>query len=86
MLGRWFARGIGMTITVNIAEAKAQLSRLVDEAADGGDVVIARRGRPIVRLTPVEHPARRELGFLPGVMPDTFFDPLPEDELKAWSL
>ncbi|MCL1906936.1 MAG: type II toxin-antitoxin system prevent-host-death family antitoxin [Propionibacteriaceae bacterium] len=75
-----------MTLTVNIAEAKSQLSRLVDEALDGNSVVIARRGKPIVALTPVNPPVQRELGFFPGALPDSFFDPLPEEELKAWGL
>lgn len=75
-----------MSVTANIAEAKAQLSRLVDEALRGQEVIIARRGTPAVRLTPVTPPARRELGFVPGRLPDSFFDPLPDDELEAWAL
>jgi prevent-host-death family protein len=75
-----------MTLTVNIGEAKAQLSRLVDEALDGNHVAIARRGKPVVELTPMIQPTHRELGFYPGTLPDSFFDPLPEEELKAWEL
>jgi len=75
-----------MTVTVNIAEAKAQLSHLVEEALRGKDVVIARRGKPAVVLTPVEPPASRELGFLPGTLPEAFFEPLPESELEAWGV
>ena len=40
--------------TVNIYEAKTQLSKLVDVAASGSDVVIARNGKPVARLTAVE--------------------------------
>ena len=72
--------------TVNIAEAKTNLSRLVDDALQGKPVIIARRGKPVVTLVPVKKPAVRELGFLPGHLPDTFFDPLPEVELAAWGL
>lgn len=41
---------------VNLYEAKTQLSRLVDRAAAGDDIVIARQGRPLVRLIPVDTP------------------------------
>jgi prevent-host-death family protein len=75
-----------MTLTVNIAEAKTQLSQLVDQALGGANVVIARRGKPVVELTPISHSTEREIGFYPGSVPDTFFDPLPEEELKAWGL
>ncbi|MBA2607985.1 MAG: type II toxin-antitoxin system prevent-host-death family antitoxin [Actinobacteria bacterium] len=70
---------------VNIAEAKAKLSQLVDDAAKGEDIVIARAGRPVVRLVAVEPPARRELGFLaPLDIPDEFWAPLEGDELDLW--
>ena len=75
-----------MTVTVNIAEAKTQLSRIIDETLNGRRVIIARRGTPLVELTPITAPGERELGFLPGTLPDSFFDPLPEAELQAWSL
>ena len=42
--------------TVNIYEAKTQLSKLVDLAASGSDVIIARNGKPVARLTSVEEP------------------------------
>jgi prevent-host-death family protein len=43
-----------MAVQVNIAEAKAKLSSLLDQALAGEEVVIARAGKPLVRLTPVE--------------------------------
>jgi prevent-host-death family protein len=48
--------------TINIYEAKTQLSRLVDEAAAGEDVIIARGGKPVARLTRLQ-PPRRTLRF-----------------------
>ncbi|HWB14123.1 MAG TPA: type II toxin-antitoxin system prevent-host-death family antitoxin [Pirellulales bacterium] len=55
-----------MPIT-NIHEAEAQLSRLVDRALAGEEVVIARAGHPLVRLTPLEHDMRpRQGGQLRG--------------------
>jgi prevent-host-death family protein len=75
-----------MTKTVNIHEAKTHLSRLLEEAANGEDIVIAKAGKPKVRLVPVEPPPKRRLGFMPGIsLPDSFFfDPLPEEELRLW--
>ena len=67
---------------VNISEAKARLSQLVDEAASGEDVVIMRAGRPVARLTRLEKKARRRpLGLLDGRfrIPDDFNRPLPEE-------
>jgi prevent-host-death family protein len=48
--------------TVNLHAAKTHLSRLVDQAATGEDIVIAKAGRPMVRLVPVTS-ARRRKGF-----------------------
>lgn len=73
-----------MTNTHNIAEAKAQLSRLLDAALAGEEVILARAGRPLARLVPLEAPANRELGFLPMSMPDERFAPLTADDLDGW--
>lgn len=72
-----------MTV-VNMHEAKSQLSRLVARAEAGEDVVIARDGKPAVRLTPVrsETWAARIEGTLQGQvwMSDDFDAPLPDFE------
>ena len=53
--------------TVNIHEAKTHLSRLVEQAAQGKEFVIAKAGKPMVRVVPVQSPPSvRELGFLIG--------------------
>ncbi len=60
--------------TVNIHEAKTQLSRYVDQAAAGNEIVIARAGKPLARLVPFNTPARpRTLGLGKGRFP------MPED-------
>ena len=72
---------------VNIYEAKTRLSQLVEEAASGQDVVIARAGRPIARLTRLASPGgRRRLGVLDGRfrIPDDFNRPLPDGVLRAF--
>ncbi len=63
--------------TVNIHEAKTHLSRLVERAAKGEPFVIAKAGRPLVKVTPLDAPVAgqvRRLGFMQGriVVPDDF--------------
>ena len=72
-----------MKRVVNVAEAKAKLSELLEAALRGEEVIIAKRGKPLARLVP-EKQQRRELGFLDFDIPDSFFEPLPEEELAAW--
>lgn len=56
-----------MTVTVNIHEAKTHLSRLVEQAAKGHEFVIAKAGKPMVRVVPIEAPpAERRLSVLKG--------------------
>jgi prevent-host-death family protein len=73
---------------VNIYEAKTRLSQLVDEAAAGRDVVIARAGRPVARLTRIAKPgAKRRLGVLDRRrlrIPDDFNAPLPDEVVRAF--
>jgi prevent-host-death family protein len=74
-----------MTELVNLYDAKTQLSRLLDRAAAGEDIVIGRAGKPVVRLVPVEGMTPRQPGLLKGLaVPDGLFDLLPEDELALW--
>lgn len=70
---------------VNVHVAKTNLSRLLEQACSGEEVIIAKDSRPIARLVPIEQP-RRQFGVLKGklVIPDSFFDPLPPEELDAW--
>ncbi len=61
--------------TVNIHDAKTHLSRLIEQAAQGEPVVIAKAGKPLVKLTALDAPAApRRLGFLKGqiAVPDDF--------------
>ena len=73
--------------TVNMHEAKTQLSRLVEAALAGEDVVIAKAGKPVVRLVPVPEPLpERQFGILRGkgwAAPDAW-DPMTEEELALW--
>ncbi|MGH8539270.1 MAG: type II toxin-antitoxin system Phd/YefM family antitoxin [Stenotrophobium sp.] len=69
--------------TINVHEAKTHLSRLLDRAHAGEEIVLAKAGKPYARLVPLKS-TRRKLGFIEGHLDDSFFDPLPEGELAAW--
>jgi len=73
--------------TVNLYEAKTNLSSLVERAAAGEEIVIAKAGRPMARLVPLaRRTTPRPLGLLEGqvwVGPD-FDDPLPEEIQAAF--
>ncbi len=73
-----------MAKQVNVAEAKAKLSQLLDDASRGEEVVIARAGKPVARLVPVDEPKWRVLGFLDLDVADAAFAPLSGDELVDW--
>ncbi|MGA2218331.1 MAG: type II toxin-antitoxin system prevent-host-death family antitoxin [Terracidiphilus sp.] len=72
--------------TVNIYEAKTKLSKLVDLAAAGQEIIIARNGKPVARLTTIEQPKKKPIvyGLLEGKgwIADDFDDPLPEEIQK----
>jgi prevent-host-death family protein len=75
--------------TVNVHAAKTNFSRLVDEAAAGGEIIIATAGKPVARLvplTPLGQRPKRRLGILAGiaVIPPDFGAPLPNDVLDAF--
>lgn len=73
---------------INVYQAKTKLSELIDRAAAGEEIVIARHGRPVARLVAYKPRARkrRRLGLLAGKwnIPDDFDDPLPDDVLDAF--
>jgi len=71
--------------TVNIHEAKTHFSKLLNKVQQGEDVIIAKAGKPIVRLVPVTAPAgQRVAGSAQDqiIIADDFDAPLPEEILK----
>jgi prevent-host-death family protein len=77
--------------TVTIHQAKTNLSRLIERARAGEEIIIAKGGEPVARLEPFKKrpPDRRGLaGIMKKKWPDLpdafFFEPLPEEEMKAW--
>jgi antitoxin (DNA-binding transcriptional repressor) of toxin-antitoxin stability system len=77
-------------ITATIFEAKTNLSSLVKKAQRGEAVIITsgRAKTPVARLEAIRPVGKRRLGALetPGfVLPEQFFEPLPEEELRLWN-
>jgi prevent-host-death family protein len=73
-----------MSRVVNVHEAKTQLSRLLERAHAGEEVIIAKGGKPYARLCPLEPAQARVPGLLHGSVDTEFFEPLPDEELEAW--
>jgi prevent-host-death family protein len=74
-----------MRVTVHVA--KTTLSKLIERARAGEEVIIARGKTPVARLVPIsEHAPERRPGTLRGIVkvPDSFFEPLPAEELEGW--
>ena len=73
---------------INIHQAKTQLSKLVEEAARGEEIIIAKAGKPIARLVPLKKTERKLR--IPGGMKgqiwiaDNFDEPMSEEELALW--
>ena len=73
--------------TVTIHQAKTNLSRLIERASAGEEIIIARGSKPVARLVPVGAvKGKRQPGSLKGKLEigPEFFEPLPEDELAGW--
>jgi prevent-host-death family protein len=72
--------------TINIHQAKTQLSRLVEEASKGEPFVIAKAGKPMVKVSALDAPVGKEikrLGFMTGqISVPEDFDRMGEDEIR----
>jgi prevent-host-death family protein len=72
---------------VTIHDAKTNLSRLIQQASEGEDVIIARGSKPVARLVMLgELKGKRQPGSLKGklVVGPEFFEPLPPEEMAGW--
>lgn len=75
-------------MTATIHQAKTNLSKLIERAERGEEVLIARGKKIVARIVPVRTaPGQRRLDVLRGKFKVTskFFEPLPDDELEAWN-
>lgn len=75
-----------MTTVVNVHEAKTHFSKLLEQAHRGQEIIVAKAGRPYARLVPLASSAvQRRPGRLAGSVDHALFEPLPEEELRAWN-
>lgn len=76
-----------MATQINVAEAKAKLSELLDRALAGEEIVIARAGKPLARLLPVEQLKLRKPGAWRGwgasILTEIFLEPMDPEDLDA---
>jgi prevent-host-death family protein len=86
LVNPWTAGGAAMTDTVNLYDAKTNLSKLVDRAAAGEEIVIAKAGKPKAKLVPYRPPRKKRRGGqnLLGItyIAEDFDAPLPPEIQK----
>ena len=70
--------------TYNVHEAKTHFSKILRRVQGGEEITIARSGKPVARLVPLAPAGPRRPGLLSGTVEESFFEPLPDDELDAW--
>jgi prevent-host-death family protein len=75
---------LSMAQPINVQDAKTHLSALLARVAAGERFVLARHGKPVAQLVPLEPKPKRQLGFMQGHVDSSFFEPLPEEELNHW--
>jgi prevent-host-death family protein len=69
---------------INIHEAKTHFSKLLARAHTGEEIVIGKAGKPYAKLVPLRPVKERVPGIAKGAVTESFFEALPEDELKVW--
>jgi len=71
---------------ITVHAAKTNLSKLIERAESGEEIIIARGKYPAVKLVPVKPVSQRHFGMYKGLakVGPEFFEPLPEEELQAW--
>lgn len=73
-----------MSAIINVHDAKTHFSRLLERAHDGEEIVLAKAGKPYAKLVPLDDRRVRKPGTAKGMVTDSFFEPLPPEELEAW--
>ncbi len=69
---------------INIHKAKTHFSKLLSRVHSGEEIIIAKSGKPYAKLVPIKQAVKRVPGIVEGRVTDSFFDPLPEEELDKW--
>jgi len=73
-----------MPTIINVHEAKTHLSKLLKRVHEGEEIILAKAGKPYARLLPLEEMQPRVPGLIDGSIDESFFEPLPDNELRAW--
>jgi prevent-host-death family protein len=76
-----------MAVQVNIYEAKSKLSKLINQVIAGEEVIVAKSGKPVAKIVPLEKPIQdRKPGSAKGkiIIAEDFDEPLPDDILKEF--
>ena len=76
-----------MSVQVNIYEAKSKLSKLINQVIAGEEVIVAKSGKPVAKIVPLEKPIQdRKPGSAKGkiIIAEDFDEPLPDDILKEF--
>ena len=73
-------------VTVSVEQAQEEFSDLLARVEGGEEVTITREGKAVAKLVRYEARGKPQFGSLKGriKVDDSFFDPLPEEELRAW--
>ena len=73
-------------VTVSVEQAQEDLVELLKRVEGGEEVTITREGKSVAKLVSYEAQEKPRFGSLKGrtKLDDSFFDPLPEEELRAW--
>jgi prevent-host-death family protein len=75
-----------MATLIDVHEAKTNLSRILERVHGGEEIILAKAGKPYVRLVPVRPVRKREPGLLKGKVTAAFFEPLPEEETEPLAI
>lgn len=85
MLVHALVYNVAMSTPVNVHEAKTHFSKLLERVALGEEIIIARAGEPVAKLSPLAARKARTPGGAEGLrVPDSFFEPLPDDILDTF--
>jgi prevent-host-death family protein len=70
--------------TLQLHEAKARLSELIEAAVNGEEIIISRHGKPVAKLVGLTKPDRRKLGFYPIRFESDLLEPTDEEVIESF--